>query len=236
MEGSGRMITTLIVIAKAPVPGRVKTRLSPPFTPTAAAALAEAALVDTLETVLGAASARPILALEGEAGSWLPPGFAVVPQAIGSLDARIADAFITAAQLSPGPALLIGMDTPQLTPAVLRPCWDDVDALLGPACDGGFWALGFREPDPETVQQVVIGVPMSQPDTGSVQLARLRAADLRTGLLPMMRDIDTAADAYTVARLCPGSRFAGLLVETAADLAVQDGVSSMASPDAAALR
>ncbi len=230
------MITTLIVIAKAPVAGRVKTRLSPPFTQAAAAALAEAALVDTLETVLGAASAQPILALEGEPGSWLPPGFAVVPQASGGLDARIADAFAAAAQSSPGPALLIGMDTPQLTRSVLQPGWDDIDALLGPACDGGFWALGFREPDPETVRRTVIGVPMSQPDTGPVQLARLRATALRTGPLPMMRDIDTAADAYAVARLCPGSRFASLLTEIAADPRVQHADSRLASPDAAALR
>jgi uncharacterized protein len=239
MEGSGRM-TTLIVIAKAPVPGRVKTRLSPQFSLATAAALAEAALADTLQTVRDAALARPVLALDGAPGDWLPPGFAVVPQAHGGLDVRIAAAFEAASRLSGGPAFLIGMDTPQLPRTLLEPSWDNIDALLGPACDGGFWALGFRNPDPATVQRAVIGVPMSQPDTGQEQLARLRAAGLRTQLLPMMRDIDTAADAYAVARLCPGSRFATLLSVSESSAAVlaasENGEAGLMSADAAALR
>ena len=245
-------MTTLIVIAKEPVPGRVKTRLSPPFSPATAAALAEAALTDTLQTVRDAASVRPVLALDGVPGDWLPPGFAVVRQADGGLDVRIAAAFEAASRLSDGPAFLIGMDTPQLPRAVLEPSWGDVDALLGPACDGGFWALGFSKPDPETVRRAVIGVPMSRPETGQAQLARLRAAGLRTQLLPMMRDIDTAADAYAVARLCPASRFATLLNNTvkstvngavnstagsAADrVAGEDARAGLMSADAAALR
>ena len=209
-------MTTLIVIAKAPVPGRVKTRLSPPFTSAGCAALAEAALADTLDTVLGAASGQPILVLDGARGGWLPPGFAVIPQIQGGLDDRIVAAFAAAARHARGPALLIGMDTPQVGRELLRPCWDGADALIGPACDGGFWALGFREPDPEQVRQAVSGVPMSRSDTGSVQLARLRASGLRTRLLPMLRDIDTAADAYAVAKLCPRSGFARMLQTTAA--------------------
>jgi uncharacterized protein len=233
-------MTTLIVIAKAPVPGRVKTRLSPPFSLATAAALAEAALADTLQTVRDAASARPVLALDGVPGDWLPPGFAVVPQAGGGLDVRIAAAFEAAFLLSPGPAFLIGMDTPQLPRTVLEPSWDDIDALLGPACDGGFWALGFSDPRPEMVRRAVIGVPMSRPDTGQAQLARLRAAGLRTQLLPMMRDIDTADDAYAVARLCPGSRFTALLSgvagTAAASAAGEHDGAGMMSADTAALR
>jgi hypothetical protein len=211
---SGHRMTTLIVIAKAPVPGRVKTRLSPPFTAVQAAGLAAAALADTLETVLAAASGRPILALDGAPGGWLPPGFAVVPQVQGGLDTRIAAAFAAAARHAHGPALLIGMDTPQVDPELLRPGWDGADALLGLADDGGFWALGFRAPEPALVRQVVGGVPMSRPDTGAVQFARLRAHRLRTRLLPTLRDIDTAADAAAVARTCPRSRFAAALCET----------------------
>jgi len=207
-------MTTLIVIAKAPVTGRVKTRLSPPFTPAAAASLAEAALADTLETVLHAAQVRPVLALEGEPGAWLPPGFAVIPQTAGGLDARIAEAFAAVAGLGAGPALLIGMDTPQLTPALLKPDWTGTDAVLGFACDGGFWALGFREPDPAAVRRAVLGVPMSRCDTGVVQLARLRSGGLQTRLLPTVRDIDTAADAFAVAQLAPATRFAQLLRTT----------------------
>jgi len=70
--------TTLLVIAKQPLPGRVKTRLVPPCTPGQAAALAEAALADTLHTVLAAPARRRVLVLDGEPGPWLPPGFDIV--------------------------------------------------------------------------------------------------------------------------------------------------------------
>jgi uncharacterized protein len=226
-------MTTLIVIAKAPVPGRVKTRLSPPFSAAECAALAEAALADTLETVLGAASSQPILALDGLPGRWLPPGFAVVPQVHGGLDARIAAAFATASQHANGPALLIGMDTPQVSLDLLRPGWDGADALVGLADDGGFWALGFRQPAPEMVGHAVRGVPMSRADTGAQQLARLRDRGLRTRLLPTLRDVDTVADAHAVARLCPRSRFARRLQATSASPA---GTGPAAGPGRAARR
>ncbi|CAM5579726.1 hypothetical protein SVIOM342S_07620 [Streptomyces violaceorubidus] len=85
--------TTLLVIAKQPRPGRVKTRLTPPFTPAEAAALAEAALADTLGAVAATPARRRVLVLDGDPGPWLPPGFDVVPQGAGGLDARLADAF-----------------------------------------------------------------------------------------------------------------------------------------------
>ena len=125
-------------MAKEPVPGRVKTRLVPPCTPRQAAALAEAALADTLHAVLAAPACRRVLVLDGEPGPWLPPGFDVVPQCDGGLDERLAAAFAAV----PGPALLIGMDTPQLTPALLAVDWEAADAWFGPAADRGFWTTG----------------------------------------------------------------------------------------------
>ncbi len=68
--------TTLLVIAKQPRPGRVKTRLVPPCTPGQAAALA-----DTLHTVLAAPARRRVLVLDGEPGPWLPPGLGPVAAA-----------------------------------------------------------------------------------------------------------------------------------------------------------
>ncbi|MFD9333040.1 DUF2064 domain-containing protein [Streptomyces sp. NPDC060028] len=199
--------TTLLVIAKEPVAGRVKTRLTPPFTPQQAAALAEAALADTLAAVAGVPAARRVLVLDGEAGPWLPPGFEVVPQCPGGLDERLAAAFAACT----GPALLIGMDTPQVSPALLGRAlaWDEHDAWWGPAVDGGFWALGLAEPDPALLR----GVPMSQPYTGAAQYERLRAAGLRVGRLPRLRDVDTAEDARLVAAEAPGSRFSALHAE-----------------------
>jgi len=209
-------VTTLLVIAKQPVPGRVKTRLVPPCTHEQAAALAEAALADTLHTVLTVPARRRVLVLDGRPGPWLPPGFDIVPQCGGSLDERLAAAFAAVR----GPALLIGMDTPQVTPGLLAVDWEAADAAFGPADDGGFWALGLRAPDPALLR----GVPMSTPDTGAVQRSRLTAAGLRVVDLPRLRDVDTAADAVAVARQVPRSRFAARAREFAAVLSQADRV------------
>ncbi|MET9062545.1 DUF2064 domain-containing protein [Streptomyces antibioticus] len=204
-------MTTLLVIAKEPVPGRVKTRLTPPFTPDEAASLAAAALADTLRAVAAAPAARRVLVLDGAPGPWLPPGFDVVPQCAGGLDERLADAFARCA----GPALLIGMDTPQVTPELLGVDFAGCDAYFGPAEDGGFWALGLAEPDPGLLR----GVPMSTPVTGAVQRERLAAAGLRVRELPRLRDVDTAADAHAVAALSPHGRFAARLAHCTAGTA-----------------
>jgi uncharacterized protein len=126
----------------------------------------------------------------------------VLPQVVGGLDERIADAFGRMA----GPTILIGMDTPQVTSRQLRVRWDSHDAWFGRAHDGGFWALGMREPDPELVR----GVPMSTTTTGDVQLGRLHAAGLRVGHLPTLRDVDTAECAAYVAAEAPHTEFARL--------------------------
>ncbi|SHH49829.1 TIGR04282 family arsenosugar biosynthesis glycosyltransferase [Streptomyces sp. 3214.6] len=199
---------TLLVIAKEPVPGRVKTRLTPPYTPHEAAALAEAALTDTLLTVLRAPARRRVLVLDGSPGPWLPPGFDIVPQAPGGLAERIAAAF---EGCDDAPAFLVGMDTPQLTVDLLAEAGrDGCDAWFGPAADGGFWGLGFA--DPGRAGTLVRGVPMSTDRTGAVQRGRLAEARLVIRDLPMLRDVDTAADAAEVAACCPpGSGFRAVL-------------------------
>ncbi|MFI9808585.1 DUF2064 domain-containing protein [Streptomyces sp. NPDC052301] len=200
-------MTTLLVIAKEPRPGRVKTRLTPPFSPEQAAQLAAAALADTLHAVAASPASRRVLVLDGAVGPWLPPGFEVLPQCAGGLDERLADAFAHCS----GPALLIGMDTPQVTPGLLTVDFADCDAYLGPAQDGGFWALGLAAPDPALLR----GVPMSTPVTGAVQRQRLVSAGLRVRDLPRLRDVDTAADAHAVAALAPHGRFAARLARCA---------------------
>jgi glycosyltransferase A (GT-A) superfamily protein (DUF2064 family) len=195
--------TTLLVIAKQPLPGRVKTRLVPPCSYQQAAALAEAALADTLNAVLRAPARQRVLVLDGTPGPWLPDGFDVVPQCGGPLDERLAAAFAAVR----GPALLIGMDTPQVSPGLLAVDWAAADAAFGPAADGGFWALGLRAPDPDLLR----GVPMSTPRTGAIQRTRLLAAGMRVADLPTLRDVDTAADALAVASQAPRTRFAALV-------------------------
>ncbi|MBW8486884.1 TIGR04282 family arsenosugar biosynthesis glycosyltransferase [Actinomadura parmotrematis] len=200
------MTADLLVIAKEPVPGRVKTRLTPVHTPERAAELAAAALADTLAAVAATPAGARTLALAGRPGPWLPDGFTVLPQRGDGLDERLAHAFDDAYRGRP--LVLVGMDTPQVTPALLgeaTAALADHDAVFGPATDGGFWLLGLRVPDPA----LLLGVPMSRDDTGRRQLARL--AGLRVATLPALTDVDTPADAAEVARAAPHTRFAAAL-------------------------
>jgi rSAM/selenodomain-associated transferase 1 len=196
-------MTTVLVMAKAPEPGRVKTRLCPPCDARQAASIAEAALADTLDATARSGADRLLLALDGEPGAWLPPGFDVVAQVGTTFADRLAAAWSEVV----GPCLQIGMDTPQVTPALLGAGLDELersDAALGPATDGGWWALGMRTPRPS----VFAGVPMSTHRTGVVQAAALRAAGLDPVLLPELCDVDTMADALEVAATIPHSRTA----------------------------
>ncbi|WP_194201935.1 glycosyltransferase family 2 protein [Glycomyces albidus] len=212
------MRTHLLVMAKAPVPGRSKTRLTPPLTTVEAAAVAEAALADTLEAVAGCGADRRILVLDGEPGEWLPEGFTVVPQAGGTFNERLAAAWAYAG----GPGLQIGMDTPQVTPALLDEslavvAGGDWEAALGLAEDGGWWALGLARAHPEAFA----GVPMSRADTGLLQRKRLESLGLAVADLPVLRDLDDIEDARAVAALAPRTRTAQrvrALLESAVDV------------------
>lgn len=203
------MNASLVVIAKAPKPGLSKTRLTPPLSPEQAAGVAEAALVDTLQAVLGTPVSRRILALEGEPGPWLPEGFEVVAQCPGGLAERLAGAFEAAA----GPAFLLAMDTPQVTQEILVDALDRLgrrggpQAVLGLAPDGGYWGIGLRRPDPA----VFAHVPMSSEATGSAQKARLNALGLSSEELGELEDVDRLPAARAVAEAAPGTRFAAAL-------------------------
>jgi uncharacterized protein len=209
VSAAGPPGTALIVIAKEPVAGRSKTRLCPPCTPQQAADLAQAALLDTLSAVAAVpGERRRLLVLEGSPGDWVPNGFEVHAQRSGGLDNRLAGAFAAAG----APAFLVGMDTPQLAPRHVergiaeleRP---GVDAVLGRAPDGGFWAIGLCRPD----ERVFAGVPMSTAQTGAAQRRRLDDLGLGVTELEVLRDVDTIADAYAVAADRTSSRFARAL-------------------------
>ncbi len=186
-------MTHVLVMAKSPVAGRVKTRLCPPCTPVEAAALAEAALADTLDAVAASSADRRIVALDGAPGPWLPPGFQIVPQVDGPFDRRLAAAWAAAG----GPGVQIGMDTPQVTARLLdEALWalDSTSAALGLAVDGGWWAIGLRRPD----ARVFHGIPMSTSGTGDAQLGRMIDLGLDVTALPALVDLDTIADLPTV--------------------------------------
>lgn len=194
----------LLVLAKEPVVGRAKTRLCPPCSPLEAASIAEAALADTLEAAVASGADRVVVALEGRPGAWCPMGVEIVDQGDGDLADRLA----TTWRSTTGPALQIGMDTPQADATILDTAMAQLvsgaaEAVLGCALDGGWWAIGFIEPRPD----VFAGVPTSRADTGGRQLARLAEMGIATGLLPTLRDVDTWSDATAVADASPLGRF-----------------------------
>ncbi len=213
------MSVALAVIAKEPVPGRVKTRLCPPCTPEQAAAIAEGALRDTLAAVAATPATRRICVLDGAPGDWLPEGFEVLPQVGGGLDERLAAAFRAVKE----PMFLVGMDTPQITPALLQDAVTalltaQTDAVLGLTHDGGYWGIGLRD---GSDRQLIRGVPMSQDDTGQLQLARLEQSGLVVDVgLPWLQDVDHMTEAIEVANLVPDGQFAQAVRAVAPTMAV----------------
>jgi hypothetical protein len=197
----------VLVMAKEPIAGQVKTRLSPPYTLEEAAALAEAALADTLAAVAGCGAGRRIVALAGRPGPWLPPGFEVIAQRGATFAERLANAWSDAG----GPGLQVGMDTPQVPAAELDGLLALVApgrAVLGPALDGGWWVIGLCHVDPHAVFR---GMPMSTPVTGLHQERRLQALGLAVDHAPVRRDIDEADDLVAVAASAPATRTAALV-------------------------
>ncbi|KDN16218.1 TIGR04282 family arsenosugar biosynthesis glycosyltransferase [Amycolatopsis rifamycinica] len=209
----------LLVVAKAPVAGLAKTRLCPPATPAQAAEIAAAALLDTLDAVGAVPGALPVVAMTGDLGAAARTAelgaalrrSTVIAQRGWDFGARLANAHADAAAVHAGlPILQIGMDTPQVTPESLAAAAAPVvhgghDAVLGPAADGGWWALGLADP---RHAQVLAGVPMSREDTGERTLRALTASGLRPRRGAVLSDVDTMADARSVAELCPHGRFA----------------------------
>jgi glycosyltransferase A (GT-A) superfamily protein (DUF2064 family) len=222
-----RLTLGLLVVAKAPQAGKAKTRLCPPLTPAQAADLAAAALLDTLAAASAVPGGRVIVALTGDLSRAARAtalrralrGIPTPAQRGPDLGHRIAAAHRDAAALLPGrPVLQLGMDTPQVEPALLADAAVPLltgllDAVVGPAADGGWWALGLRDP---RAAAAIAGVPTSRTDTGERTVAALRAAGLRVGLLPELSDVDTIADALAVSAAAPGTRFAAAVAALSA--------------------
>lgn len=211
------------MVAKAPEAGKAKTRLCPPATDKQAALIAAASLLDTLRAVTRTPGTTPVVAWTGSfaPAQRLPEistaleGMTLLPQRGETFGQRLAAAHRDTAELRLGcPVLQIGMDTPQITPELLAasaaPLHGDggPDVVLGPATDGGWWALGLRDP---RWAALLADVPMSVPDTGARTEEALREHGLRVRLLPQLCDVDTMAAAEEVAELIPESEFAAAL-------------------------
>lgn len=204
---------TVLVLAKAPVPGRAKTRLAATTGDEVAADLAAAALLDTIAAVAALPGAHGHLALDGDLATAsrgrellaAVDGWRITPQRGGSFADRLAAAHLDAGN---GPVVQVGMDTPQVTPEILARVVDDLDghdACLGPATDGGWWALARRDP---VVAAPLVHVTMSTPSTYDDTRAALTGAGHRVSATSTLGDVDTVEDAAAVARLAPHTRFA----------------------------
>ena len=221
-------MTVLLVVAKAPVAGQAKTRLCPPATPAQAAEVAAAALLDTLDAALASSATAVVVALTGDLARAARSAelrtvlsrTIVVPQRGTDFGERLANAHADTAKAIPGqPVLQIGMDTPQLChPDHGRLLTDALgslaagaEALLGPALDGGWWALGLADPRHAAALR---DVAMSRPDTGARTRAALLARGISIQLLAALSDVDIAEDARLVAAASPGSRFAAAVYAT----------------------
>ncbi len=213
----------VLIVAKAPVPGQVKTRLMKAYSAVDAARLAAAALLDTLDVALSVPGADVVVSMSGDIDAAVTREdivarlnrTTVVDQVGATLGDRLHRAHLDAAAIvGGGPVVQVGMDTPQLTVGHLTSGLDalaDHDAALGPAEDGGWWALavvGARG------AQALPSVAMSQSDTGARTLAALRADGADVALLDTLADVDHPADVAAVAEKCAaGSVFATTAAE-----------------------
>lgn len=199
---------TLLVVAKAPVPGLAKTRIARSIGDENAATLASAALLDTLDAV-ESVGWRVVVAMTGDLDAAIDGELVrsritrhdVIEQRGDGLGERLAHAH---ADADAGRGVVqIGMDTPQVSADDLRAAGEAVSAghtVLGPAVDGGWWLLGV--PDPAQADSLR-DVPMSQPHTERDTAAAVGGDLIR---LRWLRDMDTWTDAQLIAATLPDSR------------------------------
>ena len=209
-----------LVVAKAPVPGQVKTRLGIDIGMAEAAKVAAAALLDTLTACREAFGGDHChLAVAGDLDDAMCEGalqealagWDVYPQHGEGLAERLSNAHLTLAGQPSQPVIQIGMDTPQVTAELLQTAAgrldlpEPADAVLGPTPDGGWWVLALRDP---RAAEVLRRVRMSTPTTYHDTWRALSGAGLIVTATRSLRDVDTLADAQVVAEGAPESAFA----------------------------
>ena len=219
----------VLVMAKAPVPGLAKTRLAVTLGEAAAADLAAAALLDTLDAVEAMTGAEHRLlaltgdladAVRGDVISARLDRWQRVDQRGDGFAERLVNAHRDAAALWGDHVVVqIGTDTPQVR-------GDDVMSLargadgesascaLGPASDGGWWGLATGRPG---LADALVDVPMSRADTGRLTEQALRRSGATVTLVHELRDIDTLADAQAVSGQFPALSFSRLFTQLDAD-------------------
>jgi rSAM/selenodomain-associated transferase 1 len=186
----------LIILAKAPRPGTVKTRLARDLGADQACA-AYRQIVAKLFSELDGLKSVEIRFTPGDAREevtpWQRPGWRLTPQGSGDLGQRLQTAFADAFEAGFKRVVAIGSDCPTLTAGDVESSWaalDNYDAVIGPALDGGYWLIALRAPCPELFQ----GISWSTADVLPQTVSRAKAAGLKVKLLRERRDIDSAAD------------------------------------------
>jgi rSAM/selenodomain-associated transferase 1 len=205
------MSTALIIFAKAPIPGEVKTRLCPPLTPDEAASLHGTLVLDTIERtknlpgvslyVAGAPDhAHPFFkVLEGRYGAKL------LPQRGPDLGTRMRWAMQDAFEQGVQDVILTGTDLPTLPRAHLTEALKLIkthDVVLGPTPDGGYYLIGLRRMIPDLFD----GIAWSTASVFAETKKKIESAGLSLGLLPECRDLDTLEDLKAFIGLCGKDR------------------------------
>jgi uncharacterized protein len=181
MTGPRRAV---VVIAKEPVPGAVKTRLAATLGDDGAARAAAAMLADT---VVGMA------AVDAEPWVCFAPGFGLLAQVEGDLGDRLAACLAALLGAGADQVVIVGADTPQVPRATYEAAFtllDQVDLVLGPARDGGYYLVGAKAALPE----LFVGVPMGTDAVLEVTMQRAARRRLRVGTVPTLRDLDQLED------------------------------------------
>jgi len=193
------MDNALIVVAKRPTPGNTKTRLIPPLTPAQAADLYNCLLFDTLDVMRYVDSAQPVIAYApADAGSYFrgiaPPGFELIAQHGQNLGQRLDN--VLRAHLKQGyvRTVVMNSDSPTLPPEYLQQAFEhladeQVDVVVGPCADGGYYLIGLKRPC-STLFDVVMSTPTVLQET----LQRAHEEGLRTVCLPAWYDVDWPKD------------------------------------------
>jgi hypothetical protein len=197
-------MTRIVIFAKAPVPGRVKTRLIPALGAEGAAALAQAMLEATVEEALSTGLAVELCG-EPDAAQWheARPGLALTAQGDGALGERLARA--AERVLDTEALLLIGADCPELHRSRLRAAaeaLEDHDAMIHPAHDGGYALLGLRGFD----RSVFEGIAWSTSVVAAQTIAKIEALGWTLRVGETLRDVDQPDDLLPL----PGGERAGV--------------------------
>lgn len=190
----------LIIFAKMPLPGAVKTRLSPPLTPAEAASLYHCMLLDTIAMASSLTGIGPFIFFQDDPGAAdyfnaLAPEIISAPQKGNDLGERMHSAFSGIFDRGFTQAAIIGTDSPDLPPEFVLKAFsllesDRTDVVFGPAVDGGYYLLAMKR----IWRELFNGLPWSSAGLLEASLARATEIHLGASMLPTWYDIDTAAD------------------------------------------